>query len=329
MNTVAASTILEDAERMIGWDLTQLDTRQKQIARQAFSMALQEVWDAWWWNDLMLCAQVAVLPLYADTTIQNAGNQSYFPPTGKFYQVLQGPFWYGPPATRQSDGSWRTKFEYWAECQYEYSGDFYSATASYQLGSVVKSATTEDFYSLMAQDMELSFASTLLVPTSYINSRPVYTGSGFTLQWTGVKWVLSAGSDLQESAEDVPTPDLVETWTQLTPTALMTVTARSTVSTGPGDARWGLLAPIAAVLPSTVTPWPNGPVRSVTTYDPRKTGANKPFAIETTGGITRILDLDVGRPWVWSRRVTPIITGDEFDATVAYAATPAEQLTYN
>ena len=52
MHTVKAQVVIEDACRMIGWDLEQMEARQDQMARQALSMALQEVWEAWWWQAL-------------------------------------------------------------------------------------------------------------------------------------------------------------------------------------------------------------------------------------------------------------------------------------
>ncbi len=57
MQTVKASTILDDAYRLIGWDAGQIDSRDKADARCALSKAIQEVWDRWWWNELMICQQ--------------------------------------------------------------------------------------------------------------------------------------------------------------------------------------------------------------------------------------------------------------------------------
>ena len=34
-------------------------------------------------------------------------------------------------------------------------------------------------------------------------------------------------------------------------------------------------------------------------------------------------------PWIWARRVTPVLTGDDFSATATYAATAAKDLIFD
>jgi len=89
-----------------------------------------------------------------------------------------------------------------------------------------------------------------------------------------------------------------------------------------------LPAPAAASRSGTAI-GPFGPVRGVSIYDPRSKANPNFYELSVTGDATRILALTVLHPWVWSRRVTPILTGDDFDATAIYAATPPEELVYD
>jgi hypothetical protein len=73
---------------------------------------------------------------------------------------------------------------------------------------------------------------------------------------------------------------------------------------------------------------PFGPVRSVSAFDPRISSNPMCYEVDVTAEGTRVIDLDIGRPWVWSRLVTPVLTGDEFDAAVTYEATDEQDIVY-
>jgi hypothetical protein len=68
-----------------------------------------------------------------------------------------------------------------------------------------------------------------------------------------------------------------------------------------------------------VGPW--GPIRLVSAHDPRENRTTETFETEPTEAGEKILNLTVSRPWVWSRRVTPVLTGDDYDTTATYTAT--------
>lgn len=89
MNTVDASVILEDAYRMIGWDPDQLEPRQEQMARVCISKALQEIWESWWWEQLMACAKFPGATVYTAAATFATGAFCFFPATQLFYQAMQ------------------------------------------------------------------------------------------------------------------------------------------------------------------------------------------------------------------------------------------------
>lgn len=89
----------------------------------------------------------------------------------------------------------------------------------------------------------------------------------------------------------------------------------------------------------SIVPWePNlaeaippiyGDVRSVSVHDPRHHQNSQPLDFMATPDGTLVYQLSVGRPWVWSRRVTPVITGDAFSATATYTATAPSELVFD
>ena len=154
-----ASVILEDAERMIGWDLTQLETRQEQMARQAFSLALQEVWESWWWADLMKCEPLPAAQVYDAGTTYTAPAFVYFPATKKFYQAMQ-PTTGNAPAVL-INGSYATNYQYWAEASQRPAGGDYDPATTYILGDPARSPVDGNFYSLFNNLMPLVQAFTI------------------------------------------------------------------------------------------------------------------------------------------------------------------------
>jgi len=55
--------------------------------------------------------------------------------------------------------------------------------------------------------------------------------------------------------------------------------------------------------------------------DPRENRYTEGFETEPTEAGEKILNLTVARPWVWTRRVTPVLTGDDYALTATYTAT--------
>lgn len=87
--SVDASVILNDAWRLNDKDPTEadFDTRDKNDGYNALSQAVQEVWEAWWWQELMVCEQQS-LPLATTNLLEDAtwttqsGGGSYYQVTG-------------------------------------------------------------------------------------------------------------------------------------------------------------------------------------------------------------------------------------------------------
>jgi hypothetical protein len=147
MQTIKASTILEDAERMLGWDLLQLETRQKQMARQALSMALQEVWESWWWETLMQCKAIAGAEVYSDSTTYAAGANVYFHGSQQFYQAMAATTG-NPPAT-SSNGSWTTDYAHWADAKPEWTAADYEADDTLEVGTIRRYQGDGEYHQLI------------------------------------------------------------------------------------------------------------------------------------------------------------------------------------
>jgi len=252
LQTVKASVILEDAERLMQWDLTQLDDREQDEARNALSQALQQVWEAWWWPQLMLCAQSQFLPT-ADPDMMEPwgqGNKVYWPITDWYYYAYMDDFSRDP-----SDTAGETQTGWWK--------------------------------------MEVDARPGTWTPDSA-------TAAGALVRWLNYNWLC--------------------------------VTANTGVEPANNSGYWAVLPDWHPELPYTdgwtlLASGPFGPIRMVSRLDPRTTDNPGPFELAAVPEGTRVLQLDIGRPWVWSRRVTPVLTGEAFDGDVLYSATPlAEQV---
>ncbi len=207
MREVKASTILDDAYRLIGWDATQMDDRDKTDARSALSNALQEVVEAWWWPEWMQCQRVQF-------------------------------------------------FEDWDD-------DF----SPVDEGSVYYDTEAEAYY--LAED-------------DGIDGPPT----------------------------DPDTGEVNEGWVKLEPDTEYELESGETYE-------WNPQVPIERD-GTQMGPW--GAVRIVSEFDPRLKKHMPPYDTEPVEDGERIVGLTVARPWVWSRRVTPILTGDQYDAEETYEA---------
>jgi len=246
---VAASVILDDAYRLIGWDAHELDDREKQDARMALSQALQEVWEAWWWQELMVCEQTQFASIYDSTNATPVG-QSYYVATEDIYIAAL--------VTHDGDSAWPTL---------SYNYEEYDPLAE------VLDAYSED--------------------TAYV------VGDHFTYGGIGYQCWADApvGTSPLSTAYFYPMQN------------------------------WNPILPYTAFGGASVGPF--GPIRSVSKFDPRTSANPQPFELDVTEDGTRVMKMTVTHPWVWSRRVTPIITGDEYSATATYAATDPEDLVYD
>jgi len=205
MQTVKAQTILDDCYRMIGWDADQLDTRDKADARMALSLALQEVWESWWWAELMQCQRVQFYPTWsADELPCGEGEVFYVSATDAYYLATET---VGVAPTDADDN-------------------------------------TNDGWQKIEPDTEYDLAS------------------GGTFEWNPAVPITRAG-----------------------------------IECGP----WGC-------------------VRMVSAHDPREQRHTETFESDPTESGEKILNLTAARPWVWSRRVTPVLTGDDYDASETYTA---------
>lgn len=252
---VAASVILDDAYRLIGWDAEDLDDREKQDARMALSTAVQEVWEAWWWQELMVCAQTQFAPTWANEPL--AGTY-YWPPTDKYYIHL-----ITDAVIEPVDSEGNTNFSAWADYADTFTLVAWVSTTTYEQGDQV---------------------------SHY-----------------GVNYQCTTAGGVSGTA-----PDQSFDWAPLSDPSLDAV----------------LRQPYPIPGGTTVT-GVYGPIRSVSKFDPRTSANPQPFELDVTQDGTRVLKLSVGRPWVWSRRVTPIITGDEFSTTATYEATDPQDLVYD
>jgi hypothetical protein len=248
---VKASVILDDAYRLIGWDADQLDDREKADARAALSQAVQEVWEAWWWQELMTCEQAAFAADLETPTGYTVGEYFYDHDTDSYYVAL---------------ATW------------------------------ISGAGTEPEESLKLE--------------AYDPAEPVPGDWDETSGYDKFDRVTYGGQQYQCIADDTPAGER--------PTDLV---------------YWYLMQNWKPTLPyvdrSGVSYGPFGPIRSVAKFDPRTSANPQHFELDVTAAGTRVRKMTVTHPWVWARRVTPVITGDDFDATETYEATDPEDLVYD
>ena len=373
--SVSAQTVIEDAERLMRWDLTQLETSEKQDARNAFSMALQQVWEAWWWESLMTFEELALRPtfdfvnqnaIYAPVTssiVPGGSNpEVYFPPTGKYYQALAPTFGnYAPPATLVN-GAYVVNSLFWAESQRCYTGADYVDGTVYALATVVRNPLDGRFYQKLdgvagtgagSPDANRSYVMIAQVAqpsttqyeslTNTLDGAEVFIERDESLLALGFNWTIFTYNPTTEvetflynaNAPGVTQAENITNW-QTTGT----IGGQPFVGTLPGPTFTAQGAPPAlATLDAApfwgrLTPWvPNvtysKPVRHVTRQDPRLTHNPGPFEFQTTTDGILVPCLLCGTVWVTARRVTPVVTGDDFDTTATYEATPQDELVFD
>lgn len=95
MQTTYAGVILKGAARLMGWDPALLEDVEHAQLHEAFSEALQDVWEAWWWDDLMQCQTVALAPLFRTDNTPTTGlwpeGYPVYEPISNWYYVCLTP----------------------------------------------------------------------------------------------------------------------------------------------------------------------------------------------------------------------------------------------
>lgn len=258
---VKASVVLDDVYRLIGWDAAQLDSRDKSDARASLSLAVQEVWDAWWWQTLMVCERLACGPIFNETSLYSNVTSIYgeatavlSEPENAYYIVLINLGNY-PPRPEDDPTGWRL----------------------YDPNNDPVEADVWDVATTYAENDAVSYLGIPYHSKVSGNLANVPSGGG---QWT-------------------PIP------------------------------AWSPSFPYTSVEDATATYGPYGPIRGVSKHDPRTTANPEFYQLAVTETTTRIIGLDIGRPWVWSRRVTPILTGDPYDSALTYTAVATSELVYD
>lgn len=242
MNRIKPSVVLDDAYRLNGWDASQLDDRDVADARGCFSLAVQEVWESWWWYELMLCAQTQFASTYSTAISGAPVGWYYWPLTDGYFYKIEQPYNFDP-----TDADGNVDFFRWYEYVETESPPNWSATSTYTAGDRVL--------------------------------------------YAGVKYHARVDSGLNQI------PGVSSDWVEV--------------------AEWTPTVPYLDYLGAEAGP--TGAVRSVSRLDPRRTCNPGFFRFEPTGDGTLVFGLEVGRPFIWSRLPTAIITGDPFDDDLAYS----------
>lgn len=354
---VAASVILDDAYRLMRWseDLSQLEDSQKEDARMSLSTALQEVWDAWWWGSLMLLAEVAMKPVWDASTFYKFDPATfnlateipavYYPATRKYYQPVQPVK--GIPPESLVNGAYVLNSQFWAECKDRYAGADVDNTQAYSYGTQLRNPD-DGLYYQRSGSIQVTAAgaaealgiyvpistNTTALPIFYLGPQndPSVTVSNGTYFRAVPVWLLTVqdltptvvASYTQADATTPNTPDLVRNWTVTTGSAPGPTIATAFVAPAcPDPGSWGLLTPFDHILSLNTT------VRSVSKQNPTVSHNPENFHFDAVDGGVRVRDWHHNTAWVWSRRVTPIITGDEFDSTATYEATPENEIVFD
>lgn len=246
---VKASVILDDVYGLMAWDAEQLDAREKQDARRALSLALQEVWEKWWWQEIMVTQQLTLETPYLSSHQYLAGEMAQSEAQDWFYQAIATTLTAPPDDETNGNTVWARYIETAA--------DRWDSDGAYVTGDRVS--------------------------------------------WSGTDW--------QRVTDSLPTEE-----------------------PGTGSA-WLEVEAWTPILPFTdyagVEHGPNGPIRGVSEFDPRTAFDPGYFELDVTADGTRVLGLTTSRPWVQSRRVTPVLTGDDYSATEDYDATADADLVYD
>lgn len=338
---IAASVILDDAYGLMRWDSTDLEDSEIADGRRSLSAALQQVWEAWWWDTLMVLEQLTLRDAYVDATLNAQGAQVYFPADRKYYQAVQ--MCVNIPPASIVNGQATPNNGFWAEMRDRFCGPDLDNTQAYPWGAQVRNPVDGLFYQRCASYQttgagESGFNTnwTVINPPKDGGDYPLWGATNAcTIQgYPGKEWAFATYDGNQGYVEnDGPAPlypDQVTSWQAygfnlLPPPAMPapTLTRLFVAPAPPDNGHWGLLAEFDHVLTIATT------VRSVSRENPMQFPHTLRYRIEPTVGGVRVPDWHDGTAWVWSRRSTPVITGNNFDATAQYAATPTEELVYD
>lgn len=310
MQTIPASIILEDVYRLMGWDpaLTVLDPQEVAMARNALSQALQEMWERWWWEQLMQCEQLQLAATFnydwSSTATYKTGRVVYFAATDSYYIALRPA---GPPALLPGQSYSTFGFD-----------DGLPDTA------VPVTTITDNFYGWFRyRGCDVTGHTTLWNPDMNPSLGDLCYWQGNNFQWTRNQGDLPNDQPnpalIWDPATQIPTAGWV-----LVPPFFPTIPA-TIITPVPSH------TPFLPGVERTSVQGPAGELHSVSRSDPRTTVNAERYRTreaDDMGGRV-ILGLDMGLPWVLARRVTPILTGDPYAATQAYDATPAQDLVFD
>lgn len=323
---VNASVILDDAYRLIGWEAAQLDTRDKQDARMALSQAVQEVWEAWWWQELMQCDRLQFADTLDATATYQAGNTIYDPAADEYRTAL-----------RETTGSETDSFELYEACEACHGArERFASTSDYTAGDQFTYGNTNyqahTDYEVGDGSLVVSGAGTSAVNGTYERESAlnyIHTSGEYTLTLIeGEGWyVYNLGAVVQYFCEEDNFP--FGPWvTHLGDEPAPTVTGGPPTDTN-------FFAPLQNWQPQL--PWtstgaipqePFGPIRGVSNFDPRCAPNSEFYELQVIQNYTRVVGLTNTHPWVWARRVTPVLTGDDYDEETEYTATPTGEVVF-
>jgi hypothetical protein len=343
---VAASVILDDAYGLMRWDPADLEDSEKADGRRSLSTALQQVWEAWWWGPLMLLQQLALRPLYVDGVFQSHGTETYFAATRKYYLAIQPSI--GIPPASLVNGAYATNTGFWAESARCYSGNDVDNTLAYDWGTVVRNPDDGFFYqrggSLQVSGTNATFANQNYQVHTFAtsNDRVVYwPGTAPSNDYNQASHFLANAPWQFVVVDDTPaiiadyvagsadplefTPDLASGWRAFTGSLPGPTFTRSFVAPAPPDlGHWGLLKTFDPVLTISTR------VRTITREQPdRGLWHTHAYHFTAAPGGVRVPEWTCDRAWVASLRVTPVITGNDYDPAQTYTATAPNELTYD
>ena len=135
MRTIAFSEILERVCDHLGWDPDNLDARQFSSIRRSVTASLGDIWNRFWWADLVRCEERTFRPPYSATVTYSAGDFVWMAGPRAYYQALQSTTG-NAPATL-SGTTWTLNSQYWAEATTAPSAAEYSSTTAYVVGDQV------------------------------------------------------------------------------------------------------------------------------------------------------------------------------------------------
>jgi hypothetical protein len=334
--TVKAGVILDDAYGLMRWDPDDLEDSQKADGRRSLSAALQQIWEAWWWGTLMVLEEAALRPVYGSATEYSQGAEVYFPEDRKYYLAIQRCVNIAPSVS----GTVNTAF--WAESKDAYCGaaDF-DGTQAYAWGTQVRNPVDGLFYQRAASYQTSGGGddqfNQIYVLASLSGGYPQWasTISEATIQGFPGNWFFASADGNQGYSE--PTdgqtpafPDLVNNWQpyglngEPAPNTPAPTFARAFAAPAPPNTgHWGRLVRFDHVLTIERTE------RSVSRDNPLQCPNSPTYRVEPVSGGVRVPDWHCGTAWVWSRRITPVIAGNDFDNTATYEATPENDLVFD